>query len=81
MSDSLPIRCSANALKRVVRYAHDHGWKVRRTRGGHVRFTKPGCPPVFTGFSPSDARAEKNVLARLRRVQKRAALEGVSNDF
>lgn len=70
MPDALPIRCSTRALKRVVRYAVDHGWIVERTRGGHVRFIKPGCPPVFTGFSPSDARAEKNVLARLRRVQR-----------
>ena len=70
MPDALPIRCSTRALKRVVRYAVTHGWIVERTRGGHVRFIKPGCPPVFTGFSPSDARAEKNVLARLRRVQR-----------
>lgn len=66
----MTLRCSTNALKRVVRYAQDHGWNVKRTRGGHVRFIKPGCPPVFTGFSPSDVRAEKNVLARLRRVQR-----------
>lgn len=72
----MTLRCSTNALKRVVRYAQDHGWNVKRTRGGHVRFTRPGCPPVFTGFSPSDARAEKNALARLRRIQKQAALEG-----
>ncbi|MGQ7245167.1 type II toxin-antitoxin system HicA family toxin [Salinicola sp. V024] len=70
MSDALPIRCSTRALKRVVRYAVTHGWIVERTRGGHVRFIKPGCPPVFTGFSPSDARAEKNVLARLRRMER-----------
>lgn len=70
MPSALPIRCSTRALKRVVRYAVDHGWDVERTSGGHVRFLKPGCPPVFTGFSPSDARAEKNVVARLRRVQK-----------
>ncbi|CAO1665239.1 MULTISPECIES: type II toxin-antitoxin system HicA family toxin [unclassified Salinicola] len=70
MPDALPIRCSTRALKRVARYAVTHGWNVERTRGGHVRFIKPGCPPVFTGFSPSDARAEKNVLARLRREQR-----------
>lgn len=70
MPDALPIRCSTRALKRVVRYAVTHGWIVERTRGGHVRFIKPGCPPVFTGFSPSDARAEKNVQARLRRMER-----------
>ncbi|REC93400.1 hypothetical protein C8D72_3446 [Kushneria indalinina DSM 14324] len=70
MADALPIRCPSRALRRVVRYAVDHGWFVERTRGGHVRFIKPGCPPVFTGFSPSDTRAERNVLARLRRIQQ-----------
>lgn len=71
MASSLPIRCSTQAMKRVVRYAINHGWEVERTRGGHLRFNKAGCPPVFTGYSPSDVRAEKNVLARLRRLQKR----------
>ncbi|WP_239023926.1 hypothetical protein [Salinicola corii] len=42
----------------------------RADPGGHLRFLKDGCPPVFTGYSPSDARAEKNMLARLRRIQK-----------
>lgn len=70
MADSLPIRCSNRSMKRVVSFAVHHGWDVERTRGGHLRFLKAGCPPVFTGYSPSDARAEKNVLARLRRIQK-----------
>lgn len=70
MPNALSIHCSTRALKRVVRFAVNHGWDVERTRGGHVRFIKAGLPPVFTGFSPSDARAEKNALARLRRLQK-----------
>lgn len=70
MVNALPIRCSTRAMKRIVRFAVDHGWNVERTRSGHVRFVKAGCPPVFTGFTLSDSRAEKNCLARLRRVQR-----------
>ena len=64
-----PLR-GTKGIERVIRYAKAHDWHVERTRGGHIRFVKAGCPPVFTGYSPSDARAEKNALARLRRVQR-----------
>lgn len=70
MANSLPVRCSNKSMKRLMRFALHHGWDVERTRGGHLRFLKQGCPPVFTGYSPSDARAEKNMLARLRRIQR-----------
>lgn len=70
MADPFSIRCPSKAMKRLMRFAMHHGWQVERTNGGHLRFLKRGCPPVFTGFSPSDVRAEKNMLARLRRVQR-----------
>lgn len=57
-------------VQRVVRFAEAHNWQIERTRGGHIKLTKPGMPPVFTSYSPSDARSQRNAIALLRRVQR-----------
>nr|WP_298411616.1 hypothetical protein [uncultured Halomonas sp.] len=54
MANASPVRGASRALIRVIHYAVDHGWNVEHTRGGHVRFIKPGCSPVITGFSLSN---------------------------
>ncbi|OLU22503.1 hypothetical protein BVH03_25120 [Pseudomonas sp. PA15(2017)] len=62
-------RCGKSLLALLV-YAHNNGWQACRTRGGHVRFQKPGRPPVFTSSTPSDWRAYRNALAMLVRADK-----------
>ncbi|GEN23146.1 hypothetical protein HCU01_10950 [Halomonas cupida] len=57
-------------VQKVVRFAEAHNWHIERTRGGHIKLTKPGMPPVFTSYSPSDARSQRNAIALLRRVQR-----------
>ncbi|GBH08380.1 2,4-dienoyl-CoA reductase or related NADH-dependent reductase [Pseudomonas syringae pv. actinidiae] len=42
---------------------------MHRTHGGHIKFTKGGCSPIFTSFTPSDHRAGLNARAQLRRAQ------------
>ena len=45
------------------------GFEASLTRGGHIRFTHPRAKmPVFTSFSASDHRANRNAIAMLRRV-------------
>ena len=66
---SKPLRCSP-AMRGVIHYARDHGWHVTRTRGGHLQLTKQGCPCIFTASTPSDYRAARNVLSRLRREDR-----------
>ncbi|SDI35769.1 hypothetical protein SAMN05216588_11586 [Pseudomonas flavescens] len=64
-------RCGKSLLHLLV-YAANNGWTARRTRGGHVRFQKPGCTPVFTSSTPSDWRAYRNALAMLVRADRSA---------
>lgn len=60
-------------LRPLIEYALSEGWQVVRTAGGHLKFTKAGLPPVFTGSTASDHRADRNARAQLRRAGQRAA--------
>ncbi|RCV86889.1 hypothetical protein [Billgrantia montanilacus] len=72
-----PLRGAKRGIERVVRYAVAHDWTVERTRGGHVKLSKPGCSPVFTSFTPSDGkRSAANAIAQLRRAQRRLEPQG-----
>lgn len=56
----------------LVEYALREGWTVNRTPGGHLRFIKPGLPPIYTSSTVSDHRAGRNAQAMLRRAQRQA---------
>ncbi len=58
-------------LQSLIDFALREGWEITRTRSGHLRFTRPGMPPVFTGFSASDFRATRNARARLLRLMRK----------
>ena len=64
-------------LRPLIEYALNDGWQVVRTPGGHLKFTKAGLPPVFTGSTASDHRADHNARAQLRRAGRQPA---ASND-
>ncbi|TBU88465.1 type II toxin-antitoxin system HicA family toxin [Phytopseudomonas dryadis] len=55
----------------LVEFALREGWKVSRTAGGHLKFVKPGLPPIFTSSTASDHRSALNAQAQLRRAQRR----------
>ena len=52
-------------LRALIEFALGEGWHVKRTRGGHLMFTKPGC-------AASDHRASRNARAQLRRADRQA---------
>ncbi|WP_297185353.1 type II toxin-antitoxin system HicA family toxin [uncultured Porticoccus sp.] len=54
-------------LKPLIELAQAEGWHVERTGGGHLKLTKPGLPPIYTGSTSSDHRATRSALARMRR--------------
>lgn len=61
----------ARGIEKVIRYAAENDWAVKRTRKGHVRLTKPGCASVFTSFTASDSkRAALNAISQLRRAER-----------
>lgn len=58
-------------LRILVRRLRRQGWTAEITKGGHRRFTSPEGEVVFGPFSPSDHRAIRNMVARLRRAGAR----------
>lgn len=59
-------------LHKMIHDATDRGWEVARTNGGHFRWKHPNGSIVFTGSTPSDRRALKNIETHLRRVERQA---------
>lgn len=61
---------SRKKLRDLTDFAMTQGWTISHTNGGHLRFSKPGLPPIFTSSTPSDYRAERNMRAQLRRTDR-----------
>ncbi len=57
-------------MKPAVIEAERLGFTVGFTKKRHMRFSKPGCVPVYTSGTPSCYRAAKNAIAMLRRSDK-----------
>ncbi|SFY07881.1 hypothetical protein [Azotobacter vinelandii] len=60
------LRRLKKSLRALAELASTEGWMLQRTRGGHLRFSKPGCAPIFMSSTPSDHRAFLNARAQLR---------------
>ncbi|CAD0358845.1 hypothetical protein JH302_17340 [Xanthomonas campestris] len=59
-------------LKTLIEFALAEGWHIQRTQGGHLKFTKVGCAPIYTSSTASDHRASLNARAQLRRAEREA---------
>lgn len=66
------VRRGDKRLQPLIQFAVSEGWRVSRTRSGHLKFSKRGMPPIYTGTTASDYRASRNAMARLRRQQRDA---------
>ena len=72
-------------LKTLIEFALAEGWHVKRTAGGHLKFTKSGCSSIYTSSTASDHRAGLNARAQIRRAAReavdhlRAAVPGASH--
>jgi len=54
-------------LRASVKEACRRGWICTQSKHGHIRLFKEGAGCVFISKSMSDHRAQKNVLADLRK--------------
>lgn len=55
-------------LAALIKRLRAQGWRCEQNRRNHWRLTSPtGGTPVWTGSTPSDPRAHKNLIAELRR--------------
>lgn len=60
----------SEAVRRVIEYAAGRGFEPSRTKGGHLKFTKPGRKPVFFSCTPGDRRAPLNAMSNLRKSER-----------
>ncbi|HCM5829508.1 type II toxin-antitoxin system HicA family toxin [Klebsiella pneumoniae] len=79
MSNAHNLARGHKQLLPLIEYALEEGWDVVRTAGGHLKFTKPGLPPIFTSSTASDYRAGRNARALLRRTQYPLATDDASD--
>jgi hypothetical protein len=57
------------ARSELLRLARDQGWRIQRTRGGHLRFSHElASHDVIAPSTPSCSRAFANARAELRRA-------------
>jgi len=63
---------TSKAVRPVLELAQELGYQVSRTKGGHLRFGKPGHRTVFSSSTPSDWRTQRNIIAELRRNERMA---------
>lgn len=57
-------------VKMVLELAESLGFEVTRAKNQHYCFRKPGLPAAFFSCTPSDSRAYKNGMAKLRRLDR-----------
>ena len=59
-------------LRALIEFAVGEGWHVKRTPGGHLKFTQAGCAAIYTSSTASDHRAALNARAQIRRAEREA---------
>lgn len=61
------------STKRLVEFAKQHGFSLERTKGSHLKFTRPGVTSVFFSSTTSDRRAALNCKSQIRHALHNAA--------
>lgn len=65
------LKLESHHMKRLRELQKAHPlWEISITRGTHLRFSRPGCPPVFASYTPSDWRADKDLARKLRLAER-----------
>ena len=69
--------CSDKQIDELVKkLAKEAGWQVSRTKGGHTQLKPPVGEIIVVACTPSDWRAKRNTLARIKRNMNAAQHEG-----
>lgn len=67
------VRLKNPAAKEFHRLAEAHGFELVR-QNKHLIYKRKGCPPLVVSSTPSDGRALKNNIARMRRMLREAGV-------
>jgi hypothetical protein len=69
---------SAQEMRKFARELKHRGFEIEHTGGGHLKLMHPLLSaPIFTGSTPSDGRALKNLKASIRKFWRGSKEEGV----
>ena len=63
-------------LRQFLRSIEDEGWNWHFRRSGHLRLDGPNGEVVFTGGTPTDKRAVKNLRSDMRRETRKRQSSG-----
>ena len=74
MANAHELARGHSQLRALIEFAVGEGWHVKRTAGGHLKFTKAGCAAIYTSSTASDYRAALNARAQIRRAEREARL-------
>ena len=66
--------CTNKTVDKKLMQLVSRGWTVSRTGGGHIKATSPTGAFCFLASSPSDHRAEKNILSAIRKIENNKPL-------
>lgn len=58
------------AVQKVVEFAAALVFEACRTKGDHIKFSKPGCRSVFFSSTPGDKRAHLNAISNIRKSER-----------
>lgn len=70
MANAHELARGHSRLRALIEFAVGEGWHVKRTAGGHLKFTKAGCAAIYTSSTASDHRAALNARAQIRRAER-----------
>lgn len=57
--------------RKLIREMKERGWTCETTRGNHLKFTHiPSGEFVHHSCTPSDHRGLKNMMARVKRIER-----------
>lgn len=70
MANAHELARGHSRLRALIEFAVGEGWHVKRTAGGHLKFTKSGCAAIYTSSTASDHRAALNARAQIRRAER-----------
>lgn len=66
------VRLKNAAAREFHRLATANGFELVRSNN-HLVYQKPGLPPLVVSATPSDGRALKNNVARMKRMLRQTA--------
>ena len=67
---AIAVSSAKEYRKQLAALAARHDYEITRTKGGHLKLSKPGRPPIHAPSSASDPRSLKNVRSYILRNER-----------